>query len=146
MNSAPNMDRFIKAQQNIYAQVVTELKAGKKRTHWMWFIFPQIQGLGSSPMAVKYGLNGIEEAMAYYAHPILGVRLKECTQILLSLENPDVDAIFGYPDHLKLKSSLTLFSIIAEDSVFNTAISRLFQGQKDELTLRLINGENPHKR
>jgi len=138
MGSMHDLSRFIEAQKEIYGQVLFELKSGQKRSHWMWFIYPQIQGLGTSTTAKFYSIKGADEALAYYQHPLLGKRLLECTQALLKLDNPDVDYIFGYPDNLKLKSSLTLFSAITSNPIFDQALDHLFHGLKDERTVHIL--------
>jgi len=139
MGNHYNLSRFLSAQENIYEQVVMELEKGQKRSHWMWFIFPQIKGLGSSTTALKFGIDGLEEAKAYYNHPILGGRLLECVRLLLKIDHPNVDYIFGYPDNLKLKSSLTLFMEATSDPIFEKTLDHYFNGVKDDHTLRLLN-------
>jgi len=138
MGNNYDLGRFLTAQEIIYSDVISELEKGQKRSHWMWFIFPQLKGLGSSPTAIKFGINGMDEAKAYYDHPILGGRLLECTRLLLNIENTDIDYIFGYPDNLKLKSSITLFAEATSDPIFKMTLDRYFQGKKDEQTLRLL--------
>jgi len=138
MGSTYDLSRFLKAQEEIYEQVLFELETGQKRSHWMWFIFPQIQGLGTSSTAMFYAIKGADEALAYYQDPILGERLKECTHTLLEIESPDVDYIFGYPDNLKFKSSLTLFSAVTLDPVFGQALDHFFHGLRDEQTLHIL--------
>jgi len=131
--------RFLQAQEGVYQKVVSELKNGKKRTHWMWFIFPQIEGPGKSPVSQYYAIRNLEEAQKYLSHPVLGERLKECTRILLDLEGLAAEDIFGYPDNLKLKSSLTLFALVAgPDSIFERALKKFFSGKKDDLTLEIL--------
>jgi uncharacterized protein (DUF1810 family) len=103
-----DLRRFVEAQAGVYEQVCAELRAGRKRSHWMWFVFPQIRGLGSSPMAVKYAISGLEEARAYLAHDVLGLRLRECAAIVVGVEGRTVEEIFGYPDDLKFHSSMTI--------------------------------------
>ena len=110
MNSDYTLKRFLSAQQNIYPQVVKELKTGKKTTHWMWFVFPQIEGLGHSSTAKYYSIKSINEGKKYLTHPILGQRLIECTAIILDVHTKSAEDIFGYPDYLKLKSCMTLFN------------------------------------
>src|SRR5580692_7930091 len=105
-----DLERFVKAQAGVYEQACAELRAGRKRSHWMWFVFPQIRGLGSSEMAMRYAISGREEAWAYLDHPVLGLRLQECAGIVVELEGRTVEEIFGYPDDLKFHSSMTLFS------------------------------------
>ena len=135
------LNRFLDAQENIYSNVLLELKAYKKRSHWMWFIFPQINGLGKSEIAIKYAINDIDEAKEFLKHPILGKRLIECIEVLLKKPHLNVYDVFGSPDDLKLKSSLTLFWIAEEeaiDSIFNRALDILFKNQIDLLTVKLL--------
>src|ERR1700722_1788491 len=114
MNPDPhNLQRFIDAQHSIYGQVRDELQAGQKETHWMWFIFPQIKGLGSSPTAQKYAIQSIHEAKAYLDHPLLGFRLRECTQLVNGVIGRSIEDIFRFPDHLKFHSSMTLFGRVS---------------------------------
>jgi len=134
-----NLNRFINSQQDIYESVLAELKNGRKRTHWMWFIFPQLDGLGSSPTAKDYAIKSLEEAHHYLKHPILGKRLLECSEAILTIEGRSISDIFGYPDDLKLKSSMTLFACVAEpDSVFDRILDKYFDGEPDALTLQLL--------
>lgn len=134
------LERFTDAQRDVYSQALEEIKSGKKRTHWMWFIFPQLKGLGNSPMANHYAISNIEEATQYLNHPILGKRLIEITEALLGLHATTASAIFGYPDDLKLHSSMTLFSKVKNtDTVFQEVIDRYFQGKPDSKTLELLN-------
>lgn len=131
-----DLQRFVDAQASIYAQVRSELEAGQKRTHWMWFIFPQIQGLGSSSMAQQFAISGLTEASAYLAHPVLGPRLRQCTDLVNAVEKRSVGQIFGYPDDLKFHSSISLFARATEDNgVFTTALERYFLGKLDPATL-----------
>ncbi len=142
MSDPQHTDRFAhfrSAQQGVMNAVRDELQSGHKRSHWMWFIFPQLAGLGHSPMAQKYALQSLNEAKAYLADEELGGRLRDCTQWVLGSGNPSVDAIFGYPDNLKFHSSMTLFAQVAgPDSCFHQALDRFFQGLADENTLRLL--------
>ena len=133
-----NLERFVLAQDRCYEEVIGELQAGRKRTHWIWYIFPQIKGLGISYNSEFYGIENIEEAKAYIEHPLLGKRLLECTNILLNLESDDIHIIMGYPDDLKLKSSMSLFSII-EEHPFTEILNKFFHGQKDFKTISRIN-------
>jgi uncharacterized protein (DUF1810 family) len=137
-----DLERFLDAQSGVYEQACAELRAGKKRTHWMWFIFPQIQGLGSSEMAVRYAISSLEEAKAYLEHPLLGSRLRECVGIVLKLEGKLVEEIFGYPDNLKFHSSMTLFAQAAtmseEDLVFSQALDKYFSGKEDPATIQRL--------
>jgi uncharacterized protein (DUF1810 family) len=134
-----DLERFVQAQQAVYAAVCAELHAGAKRSHWMWFIFPQLKGLGSSPSAQHYGVASLAEARAYLDHPLLGARLRECTQRLLLLEGRSAAAIFGYPDELKLRSCLTLFERAApQEELFSEALGKYYGGQPDPRTLELL--------
>jgi uncharacterized protein (DUF1810 family) len=128
-----NLERFVTAQAPVFQTVLDELRAGRKRTHWIWFIFPQLAGLGRSPTARFYGITSLEEARAYLAHPVLGPRLDQCTRIVLESESPSLHAIFGSPDDLKLRSCMTLFSLAADDpdDVYCRALDRWCDGQPD---------------
>lgn len=141
MNSDDLFDlkRFLIAQEGVYERALAELKAGEKRTHWMWYIFPQIDGLGYSPTAKRYSVKSMEEARQYLAHPVLGERLLECTKAVIALKYGSASEIFGYPDDLKFKSSMTLFEKIAgAGSVFSAALDKYCHGKRDETTLRLL--------
>ena len=135
-----NLERFATAQAPVYETVVAELRAGRKRTHWMWFIFPQLRGLGRSPTAQFFGITSLVEARAYLAHPELGARLLGCVQQVLELTGDSLDAIFGSPDDMKFRSSMTLFDVAAgtPDSVFRRALTRYSGGIADEHTLALL--------
>jgi uncharacterized protein (DUF1810 family) len=139
-NDPFDLGRFTGAQEKIYGSVLTELRNGLKQTHWMWFIFPQINGLGHSPTSKHYAIKSIEEARAYLNHPVLGQRLMECAEAVLNVEGRSASAIFGYPDDMKLKSSMTLFASVAEDpcSVFVRVLEKYYLGEQDGTTLRLI--------
>jgi uncharacterized protein (DUF1810 family) len=131
--------RFTDAQDLVYAQVCAELRAGRKRTHWMWFIFPQLRGLGHSGMAQRFAIGSLAEAEAYLAHPVLGSRLKESTELANGIQNRTAEEIFGNPDHLKFRSSLTLFAAASPaGSVFDTALKKYFDGHPDQRTLDLL--------
>jgi uncharacterized protein (DUF1810 family) len=133
------LERFATAQDLVYPQVTAELAAGQKRTHWMWFIFPQIRGLGTSPMAEIFAIASREEARAYAEHPILGVRLRECTQLVLNVQDRAIDQIFGFHDNLKFRSCMTLFAATAaEPGLFGRAIQKYFDGIADVRTLELL--------
>jgi len=133
------LQRFIQAQSHLYPDVVSELKQGRKINHWMWFVFPQVKGLGRTATADKYAIKSIEEAKAYIAHPILGNRLRECTELVLEIDGCSANQIFGYPDDLKFKSSITLFQQISEDNkIFKDAIFKYFDGQEDVLTIDIL--------
>lgn len=134
-----NLERFWEAQQAVYGQVCAELRAGCKQTHWMWFIFPQMRGLGRSSTAERFGIASRAEARAYAAHPVLGPRLRECCRLLLHLESNDAGEIFGCPDNVKLHSSMTLFACAApDDALFREVLEKFFSGEQDAATLRLI--------
>lgn len=132
-------ERFVDAQDRVYDLVCDELALGEKTTHWMWFIFPQLTALGRSPLAKYFGIESLDEASAYFQHPILGKRLVECTNLLLSQPNRDVFDIFGSPDDLKFRSCLTLFlKAVPDDPVFQLALDLFFHGRPDEVTLNLL--------
>lgn len=135
-----DLSRFTEAQEGIYDSVLAELRSGRKRTHWIWFIFPQFAGLGHSPTSQHYAIKSIEEARRYLTHSVLGARLLECSKAVLAIEGRSVSEIFGYPDDLKLKSSMTLFASVAEDpsSVFISVLEKYFRGEQDALTLQLL--------
>jgi len=136
MNNQFDLDRFVQAQDPVYAAVLTELRAGHKRTHWMWFVFPQIAGLGTSAMAQRYAIASADEAAAYLAHPVLGKRLRECAGIVAALDAESAGAIFSHPDELKFHSSMTLFADVAPDeAVFQACIDKYFDGKADPETL-----------
>jgi uncharacterized protein (DUF1810 family) len=139
MDDQYNLQRFVDAQAHVIDQVRDELRAGRKQTHWMWFVFPQLRGLGSSAMAEKYGITAREEAEAYLAHPVLGSRLRDCTELVNAVENRSAEEIFGYPDDLKFRSSVTLFSAVAHDTdVFRNALEKYFDGEPDPATVRRL--------
>ena len=134
-----SLDRFLEAQERMYETAHKEIKNGKKKTHWMWYIFPQLRGLGRSQMAYTYGVNGIEEARAYLAHPILSSRLMEISEALLAHKDKSACEIFGDIDEMKLKSSMTLFACASEEkSVFHQVIDCFYDGKMDEYTLKVI--------
>ena len=134
-----NLDRFVEAQAPVYDRALVELKAGRKQSHWMWFVFPQIAGLGRSPMAQHYAIQNLAEARAYLAHPLLGARLRECTQAVLDIEGKSAHDIFGSPDDLKFCSSLTLFAQAAPDEkLFRAALDKYFNGEADPLTVEKL--------
>jgi uncharacterized protein (DUF1810 family) len=144
MDSDPfDLERFVEAQDRVFARAWSELSAGRKETHWMWFVFPQLGGLGQSEMSKRYGLKGMDEARAYMHHPILGERLRECTKLVLQVpEGTSVNAIFGYPDDLKFHSSMTLFACACGDcSPFHDALAKFFGGEDDAGTVKLLRGK-----
>jgi uncharacterized protein (DUF1810 family) len=140
-----NLERFIKAQENIFEQVTAELAAGDKQSHWMWFIFPQIVGLGITVTANYYAIKSLDEAKAYLQHPILGRRLLECCQILLRLQDRTAKQIFGFPDVLKLKSSMTLFFAVSDNDLFQKILDVYYKGEKDKRTLDIISAFTPQE-
>lgn len=138
-----NLTRFVKAQEGSYLAAITELRAGEKESHWMWFIFPQVAGLGSSSMAQRYAIQSRAEAKAYLAHPILGLRLRECAKALLSVDGRSAEAIMGYPDDIKLKSSLTLFGEVSPPgNIFECVLEKYYEGFRDSKTLDFLRKES----
>jgi len=138
-NDPHNLNRFVDAQQPVYEQVCEELRAGHKQSHWMWFIFPQMKGLGHSGMADYYGIASRQEAEAYLAQPVLGARLRKCTRLVNRVEGRSIEQILGYPDNLKFRSSMTLFAAAASgDPIFDDALQKYFDGKPDPLTLKLL--------
>jgi len=130
-----NLQRFVQAQEPVYEAVKSELAHGRKRTHWMWFVFPQLAALGASSTAKHYGIQSLDEARAYLSDPVLGARLRECCAVLMTVEGRDVHEIFGYPDDLKFKSCMTLFEIAAPDEpLFARCLDKFCGGQRDEAT------------
>jgi uncharacterized protein (DUF1810 family) len=146
MDDAYNLQRFVDAQNPVFAQVCAELRAGQKTSHWMWFIFPQIAGLGSSSLARKYAISSLDEAKAYLNHSVLGPRIKECTLLVLSIEGRTMGEIFGTPDDLKFRSSLTLF-VHAEpaERLFQDALRKYFGGEEDSLTVARLMRDSKEK-
>lgn len=143
MSDAFDLDRFVTAQAPIYTLALAELRAGRKRSHWMWFIFPQLRALGRSATAIHYGIGTIEEARAYRAHPVLGPRLDECCAALLLHRDQSPAAIMGEIDALKLRSSMTLFERTAEPTPFAAVLDAFYDGARDPLTLELLNAPAP---
>jgi uncharacterized protein (DUF1810 family) len=134
-----DLGRFVQAQEPGYERVIAELTDGRKRSHWMWYIFPQIAGLGSSATSERYAIGGSDEARAYLAHPVLGARLRECAQKVLNVHGRGASEIFGYPDDLKLRSCMTLFAAVSPSgSVFERVLAKYFGGRGDELTTRRL--------
>jgi len=139
MTDAFDLNRFLSAQAGVYPQVLTELRAGQKLSHWIWFIFPQMKGLGQSSHSHFYGIGSLDEAIAYTRHPVLGPRLEECTILVNMVQKKPIEQILGYPDDLKFRSSMTLFSRAApENAVFIQALDKYFAGKPDQLTLELL--------
>jgi uncharacterized protein (DUF1810 family) len=143
-NGPYDLARFVEAQQGCYPRVLEELAAGEKASHWMWFIFPQLKGLGVSATARRFGLTGLNEARAYLAHPLLGQRLRECTRAVLGVEGRSAHEIFGTPDDLKLRSCLTLFAAAVSpgagcaEQLFSEALAKYYGGEPDPRTLELL--------
>jgi uncharacterized protein (DUF1810 family) len=139
MSDPYGLQRFVDAQNPVYDKVCSELRDGRKKSHWMWFVFPQIEGLGSSPMARKFAISSLAEAAAYLEHPVLGPRLTECTRLVNLVEGRSIEQIFGRPDDLKFRSSLTLFArASADNQVFVDALQRHFNGEFDPATLERL--------
>ncbi len=139
-----DLQRFLAAQEGVYPAALAELRGGRKRTHWMWFVFPQFEGLGSSPTARQFAIKSLDEARAYLDHPVLGARLAECAGALLGLPGRTASDIFDYPDDLKLHSSMTLFDLASQPgSVFGRVLEGYFGGKRDAETLRLVKAGKP---
>ncbi len=134
-----NLERFVHAQDEVYARVVLELSAGEKRSHWMWFVFPQLRGLGHSVQADFFGMCSLAEAEAYWKHPVLGPRLEQCTRLVNLVDGRPIDEIFGLPDDLKFRSSMTLFARAApETPIFSQALEKYFGAEPDPMTMELL--------
>ena len=139
MNDPYHLRPFTDAQSPVYEQVCAELRAGRKRTHWMWFIFPQLKGLGRSETAMEFAIHSRQEAEAYSNHPVLGPRLRTCSQLVTLVEDRSIEQIFGYPDDLKFHSSMTLFATAAPDNqIFKAALEKYFAGELDPLTIERL--------
>jgi uncharacterized protein (DUF1810 family) len=138
MDDRFGLERFVSAQALVHAAVIDELRAGRKRSHWMWFVFPQIAGLGFSAMAQRYAISSLEEAKAYLAHPLLGARLRECSSLVLAVQQRSIHEIFGSPDDLKFRSCMTLFDRVDSGAVFDECLQKYFAGERDAQTLALI--------
>lgn len=140
-----DLSRFVDAQRALYDQVMTELRAGRKTSHWMWFIFPQLRGLGRSEMAQRFAISGISEAKVYLQHELLGTRLEGCVRAILNHHDKTAHQIFGSPDDLKLRSCLTLFASVSSDPyLFQSALNQFYDGKPDEATLALL--QHAHQR
>jgi uncharacterized protein (DUF1810 family) len=134
-----DLNRFVEAQEADYERALSEIVGGRKRTHWMWYIFPQIDGLGSSSISKRFSIKGVEEAKAYLDHPVLGPRLLRCAEAVAAIEGRSATEIFGSPDDLKLKSCATLFAfVLPPGSVFDRLLAKYYAGERDEKTLRLL--------
>ena len=137
-----NPERFIEAQQNDYAIALSEIKAGRKQSHWMWYIFPQVLGLGYTSTSIQYAIKNLDEATAYLNHEVLGKRLIEISNAALALQTNDAKEIFGSTDSMKLRSSMTLFSLVPNaDKIFQLVLDKFFSGRKDERTIQLLNAD-----
>ena len=133
-----SLERFVSAQARDYGTALAEIRSGHKRSHWMWYIFPQIAGLGFSSTARFYAISSMQEARDYYAHPVLGKRLVEISEALLALDTNDAAAVMGYPDDLKLRSSMTLFLAASGDAVFQKVLDKFYSGKPDSKTLSIL--------
>ncbi len=134
-----DLNRFVSAQEGVYDRALVEVRSGLKRSHWMWYIFPQIDGLGFSPTTKHYAIKSLEEARQYLGHPVLGSRLKECAEAVMSVQGKSAADIFGYPDDRKLQSSMTLFARVSEPgSVFERVLEKYYQGKRDQRTLQIV--------
>jgi uncharacterized protein (DUF1810 family) len=134
-----DLDRFVEAQRLDFEPALAELEAGRKRGHWIWYVLPQLRGLGSSPMSYRFGIDGIEEARAYLAHPVLGPRIRECARVIAASATSSADAFFGYPDNLKVRSSMTLFMRAdPEEPAFRAVIDRFYGGRPDARTDEML--------
>lgn len=143
MSDAYNLHRFLTAQEPTYDTVLAELRAGRKSSHWIWFIFPQITGLGHSRMAQQFAIGSLDEARAYLRHPVLGPRLRACTQLVLDVNGRSAEEIFSYPDNLKFRSCMTLFLTAATDNaLFKDALLKYFDGKPDQLTMNVLARHN----
>ena len=141
MSDQYNLERFVKQQEHSYDTAYRELSAGSKQSHWMWWIFPQIVGLGMTSTSVEYSIKSMEEAKAYLEHPVLGKNLRDISSLLLSIKQNNASIVFGYPDDLKLRSSMTLFAEAAPDEeVFQKVLDKFFSGKKDTRTLVILRG------
>jgi uncharacterized protein (DUF1810 family) len=139
VNDPYDLQRFISAQESVIDDVIHELKAGEKKTHWMWFVFPQIHGLGRSEIAKHYAISSKEEALAYLSHPVLGARLNQCVCILADLSGRSAEQIFGSTDAMKFRSSMSLFaSVSADGNIFEAALSKYYDGRPDQATLEIL--------
>jgi uncharacterized protein (DUF1810 family) len=138
-----DLSRFVDAQQGVYETALAEIRGGRKRSHWMWFIFPQVKGLGSSAMARRFAIGSLAEAKAYLDHPVLGPRLLECVEALTALEGRTASEVFGFPDDMKLRSSATLFALASPaGSVFERLLDQYYAGEHDERTMALVPADN----
>jgi uncharacterized protein (DUF1810 family) len=134
-----DLQRFVHAQDRMYDTVIDELRGGRKRSHWIWFVFPQLRGLGRSPTALQYGITSLDEARAYLAHEVLGSRLRECARLVAAIDGRSVGDIFGFPDDLKVRSSMTLFARATDDNAdFVAVLDKFYNGEEDPVTVELL--------
>jgi uncharacterized protein (DUF1810 family) len=134
-----DLRRFVDAQNRVYDTVLAELRNGAKRSHWIWFVFPQLRGLGHSPTAERFGISSLDEARAYLAHPVLGQRLRECARLVARIDGRSADDIFGWPDNLKVRSSMTLFARATDDDAqFRAVLEKFYNGEEDAATVELL--------
>ena len=140
MTDSFDLQRFVDAQAAVYLRVIEELRRGRKQSHWMWFVFPQIAGLGHSAMAQRFAISSRKEALDYLAHPLLGSRLRECTALINAVGGRSLRDILGSPDDLKFRSSMTLFNAVGSDPEFSAALAKFFDGKADQRTLELLSG------
>jgi uncharacterized protein (DUF1810 family) len=134
-----DLQRFVDAQDRVYDRVLAELRNGAKRSHWIWFVFPQLRGLGHSPTAERFGISSLDEARAYLAHPVLGQRLRECARLVARIDGRSADDIFGWPDNLKVRSSMTLFARATDDDAqFRAVLEKFYNGEEDAATVELL--------
>jgi uncharacterized protein (DUF1810 family) len=139
-----DLRRFVDAQDRVYDTVLAELRTGVKTSHWIWFVFPQLRGLGRSGTALRYGIGSLDEARAYLAHPVLGARLRECARLVAAIDGRSADQIFGWPDNMKVRSSMTLFARATDASDdsqadFQAVLDKFYDGEEDRATLELLN-------
>ena len=141
MGDPYDLQRFVDAQAGTYDTVLDELHGGRKRSHWIWFIFPQLAGLGSSPTAARYAISSLAEAQAYLAHDVLGARLRECSRLVNAIEGTSIEHIFGWPDNLKVRSSMTLFALATDDNdEFVAVLTKYYNGEQDPVTVARLSG------
>jgi len=134
-----DLQRFVDAQDGVYGTVLDELRNGSKRSHWIWFVFPQLRGLGRSPTAVRFGISSIDEARAYLEHDVLGPRLRECARLVALIDGRSADEIFGWPDNLKVRSSMTLFAMATDNNAeFRAVLGKFYNGEDDPATVELL--------
>lgn len=138
MTDPYDLDRFVQAQNPVFGAVQAELSRGRKQSHWMWFVFPQVAGLGFSAMSQRYAIVSRAEAEAYLAHPVLGPRLIACTRLVLAVDGRTINAILGAPDDAKFRSSMTLFGAVSDEPVFDEALAKYFAGERDDATLEIL--------